>query len=168
MKTRFNILSVIVLVLVLMVSCNKDQNFSTLNGKPQISKSLAGYEATRLKFKHGGCKPACPCILPLGICIEVPFVHLDNIDVLLTPLEVSEGFGKAEVNLLNDSTLHLVYHNNAAISDGTVPIDDDFFIGTEISNLFGKDSIIIKERSYQVNFDNYPTFGETYFDVITN
>jgi hypothetical protein len=40
MKNIFNILTFCVLSIALLVSCNKEQNFSTVNGKPQIQKFL--------------------------------------------------------------------------------------------------------------------------------
>jgi hypothetical protein len=71
----------------------------------------------------------------------------------------------AIANINNFNQLHLVFLQETALSDSTIPIPIDFFVGSEASHSLGYDTIIVDQGDYLVNFSNYPQYGEVTFNT---
>lgn len=117
----------------------------------------------KVKFKHGGCQGASGCDCPLGICISWRFL-LDGSQ--LTQSEREAGIGQPTVSIENGK-LHMIFDCEASLEDGTIPIDNDFFIGDNVSNFFEYQSIVIVRGIYHVDFTKHREFGEVYFTIRT-
>ncbi len=81
----------------IFISCTKTTLPEVVEG-PTYQLALNGYEEGRIKFKHGGCYPRpCPCIEPLGICIEIPIGTAD--DPPLSESQIADGYGTADLRV---------------------------------------------------------------------
>jgi hypothetical protein len=114
----------------------------------------------KIKFKHHPSPPTGGCTVPLGICIIIPIGLTDNV----TAEEYEDGFGIADCDKV-DSKIHLVFKRRAALDDGTIPIQDNWNLGTAVSKKLGYNSVIVRPGRYNVNFSNYREFGEALFDA---
>jgi len=106
----------------------------------------------------GKCGP-CP-----GICIIIIFKLVTK---PLTNIEINRGLGLVEVEIPVPGKMRMIFHRNADIGNGFVDIANDFFIGQEVSNFLGFNQLIIKQGLYPIDYSNFPAFGETTFDIIT-
>lgn len=61
--------------------------------------------------------------------------------------------------------MHFIFLLETALSDSTIPIPINFFVGSLASQSLGYDSIIVMQGVYHVNFTNYPQYGEVTFDT---
>lgn len=115
----------------------------------------------KIKFKYHSVPPTKDgCTQPLGLCIIIVIKVTDKV----TPEEYKEGFGIARADVI-DGKFHLVYERRAALDDGTVPIQDYWDLGEEVSKALGYKKIVVKPGIYKVDFSKYPEFGETFFEA---
>jgi hypothetical protein len=114
----------------------------------------------KIKFKHHPSPPTSGCTVPFGICIIIPIGLANNV----TSEEYNEGFGIALCDIV-DGKFHLVFQRRAALDDGTVPIQDYWNLGEEVSKKLGFDEVVVRPGRYNVNFSNYREFGEALFDA---
>jgi hypothetical protein len=146
MKKFLMLLSCLVALSILLLNANATTSYTT-----------------KILFKwHGFCPPHCSggCDQPLGICLIIPFA-LGTV----SPEEFAEGFGNADINLDGENNVHLVFHRDVALTDSTIPITQDFFIGSPVSNALGYDSVIICQGTYDVDFSIHPQYGEATFQT---
>lgn len=61
--------------------------------------------------------------------------------------------------------INLIFNHRAHLDDSTINITGDYFIGSEMSDSLGYDSITILKGIYDVDFSTYSTYGEADFDV---
>ena len=119
----------------------------------------------KVKFKHSCCRTQCNgCQCPLGICITAGIVMDD-----ITAEEAETGdYGYVQVGISNDK-LHMVFEDDVAIDDqyfsNEIPIEADFEIDEHLAALLGYESVTIEAGTYEVDFSNYGTYGEAYFDI---
>ena len=120
------------------------------------------YEKPKLKFKHSAGPERCQnCLCPLGICVTIQFFSS-----ALTNAQMNDGYGTARVRI-EKNKLVLSFDQPAALPDGTIPIESDYFIGSEYSSVLGFAKVMIKTGIYKVtNFSEANPYGECYFDCI--
>lgn len=97
------------------------------------------------------------CIYPNAVCCSG-----ERWEPYLT---TESGYGNAIVKIDSLNRLHFEFLQETALSDSTIPIPVDFFVGSEASNSLGYDSIIVLQGVYQVNFSNFPQYGEVTFNT---
>jgi len=83
----------------------------------------------------------------------------------LTADEYAKGYGTA-TGTIENGQLHLIFDRDAALADGTIPIDQDFFIGSEVSQELGYHTVTISRGTYRVDFSTYTQFGEAWFNAV--
>ena len=150
MKGKFLIISMWASLLLIGMALGVGCSSSTLPAKESIAKPI-------IKFKHGKGS----CSEPLGICIIIPFI-LDNRE--LTDSEIADGFGTADFQVSGDR-LHMTFHREAALPDGTIPIEEDTYLNRNLSEALGYDSILLKTGNYKVDLSK-SRFGETFVDIV--
>ena len=123
---------------------------------------MTNYERPKIKFKHSAGPAHCDhCMCPLGICIIIPFFSES-----LTSAQINDGYGTAGMQIVNNK-LVLTFDQAAALSDGTIPIEADFFIGSEYSSVLGFTKVTIKAGTYTVtNITDANPYGQCSFDCI--
>ncbi|MBC8181166.1 hypothetical protein H8E88_08580 [candidate division KSB1 bacterium] len=117
----------------------------------------------KVKFKHHPSPPTSGCTKPFGLCIIIPINFAEDV----TPEEYAEGYGIADCEVVNEQ-FHMIFNRRAALDDGTIPIENNWNLGEEIARGFGYSEIIIQSGDYNVNFSNYPEFGEVFFNANLN
>jgi hypothetical protein len=118
----------------------------------------------KLLFKWGGILTpggGGGCNTPLGICITRGFA-LDTAP--LTKVEIKEGFGTATFQVEGEQ-LHMVFHREAALPDGTIHINRDKYLEPDLSAALGYGRIMLKAGVYRVDMSK-ERFGETFVDVV--
>lgn len=120
------------------------------------------YVKPKIKFKHSAGPAHCDhCMCPLGICIIIPFFS-----ETLTSAQIDDGYGTASIEIVN-SKLVLTFDQPAALSDGTIPIEANFFIGSEYSTVLGFTSVTIIAGTYTVtDITDATPYGKCTFECI--
>jgi hypothetical protein len=172
------VLSTLILSSVFLFACKKDkvENYNTESslefkensgGHPVLEK--ANKPIFRLTWSgtdgHGGPSENCNygrCGSCIGICVK-----FGGIIGVLTNEEIEDGYNYANISLLNDSTLLFIPNSSVDNGDGTTNITEDFLLSEEISGYLGKNSVIIRNGIYSINYRG-GQYGQIIFDVITN
>lgn len=141
---------------------SEETNIS-LNKAKLYSINPTNYVRPRLKFKHSAGPQSCSnCMCPLGICLQIPFFS-----AALTSAQIEDGYGTAGIEIL-DSKLVLTFDQEAAMADGTIVIEADFFIGSEYSAVLGFTSVTITAGTYTVtNITDATPYGKCSFNYTT-
>lgn len=134
---------VIIIIIVLM------SNFSINTCKAQLSVKML----TLGNLYDGGS-----CIIHYAACLSYQFVPATSV----SPEEFNDGYGIAIISINNQNKVNLVFHRRI---DSPLPIPYNFFIGSQVSHALGYDSVIIQQGSYNVDFSNYPQYGECTFNT---
>jgi len=121
------------------------------------------------KFKFG-CAGCTGCPNPLGICFYVPIDRLvsdgytlPSADTVESSGDTSGGWGIAKVEIVSGQ-VHMIFQHAAALPDGTIPVPNNWDLGSLLSSALGYTDVTVTAGTYVVNFSNYPTYGEIYMN----
>ncbi|NVO30745.1 hypothetical protein [Hymenobacter lapidiphilus] len=145
-----------------LLSCEKEALLKD-NIQTELSSSIIddedSFEKPRVTLKHGiGCNS------PLGICISAPIGSRSanfSSDPSLNQLSLEEDTGLVRMRM-EGSKMHIIFEKDAALPDGTVPIDRDLLF----ENWKNGKSAVVKAGKYKANFKNYK-HGEIWANAYT-
>ena len=100
----------------------------------------------------------CPCWGGLCYCPGI-------IDAAsLTLQDIEEGYRTMYVEEINGK-LHFIFESDVALSDGTIPIPDDYVLSqVELDLLSISSAVKVLAGTYTVDFSTY-TYGEVWMDL---
>lgn len=141
----------ILAIAIVFTSCMKEdaKNESGLYSKTNLDQLKAIDMRPRLKFKHTGTSPTAPaCEQPLGICI---IFRIQAGYAELTPSEIKEGIGTAELILLDENHLKIIPSTAFSYENGTIELEGNAYIDKEVANYLKCSQIELIKGIYNVN-----------------
>ncbi len=117
-----------------------------------------------ITFKHHTTTPTGPgpCEQPLGICIRIPIGRASG---ALTEADLAAGRGSPEFRV-EDGKLLIAFDREAALPDGTIAIEFEKALESDLAADLGFDRIVMKPGVYPVDKSRLQ-FGETAVEIIT-
>lgn len=162
---------------MIIISCVKQnsviENKSNLVSEEQPNTYIPGEKnkiIVRLRwngFNHQF--PECesgPCGSCSGICVKrVP--RGTTSDTPLTQSEINEGDNYVDAVLDNTSICFIPY-GNIDNGSGTTRLNEDFFLGDEVSGLFDLNNIKIPAGEYTIDYSGAEEFGVVCFPYVSD
>lgn len=139
--------------LILSLLCILSLVAATAQAGPGVPTESARKIKIKLKFKHHGSGQHCDT--PLGICLIINFRLATE---PLTAEEVADGYGTADLVVEGDH-LRMVFDQEAALPDGTIRVDYDKALDSDVSRSLGYEDIELKTGVYWVDWSR-ERYGE--------
>jgi hypothetical protein len=95
-----------------------------------------------------------PCGECPGICSSFKSDPLVPGSPFLSQKEYDDGIRLLQMAIYNDSTFGMTFIQPDLTWNDTFYVSQSFFIGTDASNLFNKDSVIILEGQYPISYSH--------------
>jgi hypothetical protein len=175
MKTLISFLTMIIFS-VLIYSCQKEDpniksdnlnetnnvtNLEWVNPKDPVLPHILWpkfYVGKGTQPPGSTCGLSLPCGPCSGICVKISW-RVTN--------EGSPGSGEVEVlpTLVNDTTLHVIFLGGGIDDgEGNSFVEATHNIGVDASEVFEKDSILIRIGTYPISYER-EEYGEVYYKV---